>query len=141
MAVNIVSVSETCKPQIVSKPDLSSDGHCQILPFMKYDREMGYLLRSLRTARGFTVEKGADLLAMEKGTLSKKERGLLPFDDQDLRMAARVYQIERWKLVALAAGVPQEKLDFADVYDHISPNTRADLLRMVRVEPGKAGSS
>jgi|GEM_PF-6073495 len=131
---NIVSFLETAKPLSVSILDLPSETGCQILRFMKYDRQMGELIREMRKQRGMTVAALADVLVMEKGTLSKKERGQSSFDEADLERAAAYFHIEKWKLVALASGVPREKLEFADVYDVVTPGFRADLLSLVRAK-------
>ena len=141
MATNIVSFLETAKPPKVSELDLPSDHGCLIVQFMKHDREMGDLIRKLRTARQMTVDELAGILNMEKGTLSKKERGLISFDDPDLESAGSVFGKARWELVALASGVSQAKIDFANAYDVVSDGLRNDVIELANGRLGKDGTT
>jgi transcriptional regulator with XRE-family HTH domain len=106
---------------------------------MRHGKEMGRLIRQMRESVGMTVQQLADLLEIEKGTLSKKETAHSAFTDAELDRLAHVFRTERWRLYAIAAGVPVEKLDWMDAYDSVSDGFRDDVLRLVRTKRVEAG--
>ena len=140
MAANIVSIFETFKARSVAKADLKAESDCQIVGFMKHDRQLGATVRHLRGLAGIKFQQMADYLNIEKGTLSKKERGISTFDDIELRKIAKLLGMPRWKLYALADGVEPERLDFSDAYDVVTPGFREDILQMVRERKRRTGS-
>ncbi len=80
----------------------------------------GPLLRTLRQARGLTLQQAADPLSTSAPVLSRKERDEDEIEREDIRLAIRGYALSPWEAYELwlAAGfIPEPTLPAARPYN------------------------
>jgi transcriptional regulator with XRE-family HTH domain len=69
-------------------------------PVAKPTRPLGrHFLRQWRKYRDLSQERAAERIGMDRGNLSKIERGLVPYDEMFLAAAAEAYQCEPQDLI------------------------------------------
>lgn len=141
MQANIVSILETIKGERVSIAELQPRSACKIVRFMKNDIEIGRTVRTLRERHKESLTLLADFLDMEKGALSKKERGVeSSFNDDELDRIARRYGLRRWMIHALAEGCSERQIEFAESFGMLSPGTIDDIISIARGKKTREGA-
>ena len=114
---------------------LTSSGGCMIAarPLYGLGRQWGMAekprfrvtyIRQWRTHRGLSLEKLAERIPMDKGNLSKVERGLLPYNQEMLERIAEALQTD---VASLLIRDPSEPEAIWSIWDQASKNTRRQI--------------
>lgn len=85
-------------------------------------------IRQWRQHRGYSLDQLAERVPMDKGNLSKIERGLLPYNQELLERLAEALGTDPASLIMRN---PTDAAAVWSIWDHASPGDRAQIERVV----------
>lgn len=95
---------------------------------------MATFLRAWRDFRGFTLEDAASKIGLTHGNLSKRERGLVSYKQEDLESLAILYKCQPWQLLIQN---PTDQTWIYKFYHALSAKDQKALLGIAESERAK----
>lgn len=93
--------------------------------------------REWRQFRGLTLEQAAERLEIDFTTLSRIERGLVPYSQGLLEAAALAYRCEPWDLLNVDPSKEGRVIDLTQLLKDADPQTVAEIVGFARGRLGK----
>lgn len=97
-------------------------------------------LREWRDYRGLTQEQACERIDIERSTLSRIERGEVPYSQGLLEAAAIAYGCEPWDLLHVNPKVEGDVLDMIDRFRQAGPDEQRDALDFLEFQRQKRGA-
>lgn len=91
-----------------------------------------HFLREWRDFRKLTQEQAAERLEMDPSTLSRVERGQVPYSQGLLEAAAIAYSCEPWDLLNVDPNKEGEVVDLTRLLKTATPEERAEIIGYAR---------
>lgn len=88
-------------------------------------------LRKWRKKLGYTLEQAAEMIGIDHGTLSRVERGLVPYNQPVLEAIAEAYGVEATDLLSVDPTRPEET-DIVRLFRRAGPELRQAAQRVLR---------
>lgn len=88
-------------------------------------------LKAWRKHRGYSLERAGEEIGVDHSTLSKMERGKIPYNQQLLEKAAEVYGCEPSDLLRFDPSLPRD-VDVFDMYERAPPQTQRIIKSILR---------
>jgi transcriptional regulator with XRE-family HTH domain len=98
--------------------------------YMAKDRPTRHFLRAWRKHRGYTLEQVAEQIHTTHATLSRIERGKLPYNQDLLEVLAEIYQTDPASLLWRDPEAPDA---IWTIWDQLDPTARTQLVEMGKV--------
>jgi len=95
-------------------------------------------LRAWRKYRGMTQDQVAEILEMDRSTISKIENGVLPYDQDFLERTSLVYLCEPEDLISIDPLKPDTPRLVSSRMKHATPAQQKQIVELVNVLLGKA---
>lgn len=97
----------------------------------KHNRKLGrHFLRQWRNHRGYTQEQVAERIDMDRGNLSKIERGLVPYDEPLLVRLADIYSCEPQDLIMRN---PQDPEAPWSIWESLKPAQKRQAVEIIKL--------
>lgn len=98
--------------------------------YMAKDRQPRHFLREWRKARHYTLEQVAERIGTTHATLSRIERGKMPYNQDLLEVLADVYQTDPASLLMRNPASPDA---IWSLWENLQPQQRVQLIEMGQV--------
>jgi transcriptional regulator with XRE-family HTH domain len=103
-----------------------------------HKRRRETFIRAWRKHRGYTLENLAERIGVTHPTLSRVERGLLPFNQDLLELLAEQLMCEPADLLMRD---PTDPNGIWSIWDNAKPGERRQIVELAKVIVGKTGAA
>lgn len=102
-------------------------------PVAKPHRELRrHFLKEWRLHRNLTQEQAADRMEIDRTTLGRVERRLIPYNQETLEAAAEAYSCDPWDLLNVNPLMEGEVVDLTSILRGATAEERAEIIGFAR---------
>lgn len=95
----------------------------------RFKQRRRLFVREWRKVRGYTLEQFGELTGMTPGNLSHLERGMIPYSQDFLEVAAEVLQTD---VASLIMRDPTQPDGIWSIWDNATPGQRAQIVEVAK---------